>query len=149
MYFFSPFFKEIPIRFHHYNTTISTACSGSIVKRPNNDCNTLFKTSSGVDCLPDEGVNLSDINVVKFLHRLPDVVLVGAGVHDEHKGVVVLNLLHGSLSCQGVLDDVVGVHTAIYTICRKQKCAEKVIIFIYDTKGACQFCVYNTVNPTP
>ena len=37
-------------------------------------------------------------------------MLVCLDVTDEDKGVVVLNLLHGRLSGQGVLDDVVGIH---------------------------------------
>ena len=31
-------------------------------------------------------------------------MLAGTRIHDEHKGVVILNLLHGTLSCQGELD---------------------------------------------
>ena len=31
-------------------------------------------------------------------------------VADEDEGVVVLNLLHGGLSGEGMLDDVVGIH---------------------------------------
>jgi len=38
------------------------------------------------------------------------VVLVGAQVCEEDQGVVVLDLLHGRLGGQRVLDDVVGVH---------------------------------------
>ena len=37
-------------------------------------------------------------------------MLVGLDVTDEDEGVVVLNLLHGRLSGERVLDDVVGVH---------------------------------------
>ena len=37
-------------------------------------------------------------------------MFVSFDVADEDKGVVVLNLLHGRLSGQGVLDDVVGIH---------------------------------------
>ena len=31
-------------------------------------------------------------------------------VADEDEGVVILNLLHGRLGGQGVLDDAVGIH---------------------------------------
>ena len=37
-------------------------------------------------------------------------MLVCLDVTDEDKGVVVLNLLHGRLSGQGVLNDVVSIH---------------------------------------
>ena len=37
-------------------------------------------------------------------------MLVGLDVADEDKGVVVLDLLHGRLGGQRVLDDVVGIH---------------------------------------
>lgn len=34
-----------------------------------------------------------------------DLVLVRLDIHDEHQRVVVLDLLHGGLCCQGELDD--------------------------------------------
>ena len=37
-------------------------------------------------------------------------MFVSFDVADEDKGVVVLDLLHGGLSGEGVLDDVVSVH---------------------------------------
>ncbi len=37
-------------------------------------------------------------------------MLVGLEVAHEDQGVVVLDLLHGGLGRQGVLDDVVSVH---------------------------------------
>ena len=37
-------------------------------------------------------------------------MLVGLDVADEDQGVVILNLLHGRLSREGVLDDVVSIH---------------------------------------
>lgn len=37
-------------------------------------------------------------------------MLVGLNVADEHQSVVVLNLLHGGLSGQRVLDDGVSIH---------------------------------------
>ena len=45
----------------------------------------------------DECVDLCHINVVEILDRGLDLVLVGALVNNEHKRVVVLNLLHGRL----------------------------------------------------
>lgn len=37
-------------------------------------------------------------------------MLVGLDITDEYQGVVVLDLLHGRLSGQRVLDDVVSIH---------------------------------------
>ncbi len=62
--------------------------------------------------LPDESVDLADLDVVKFLHSTLDLVLVGLDVRDEDEGVVVFDLLHRGLGRQRVLYDVVSVHTA-------------------------------------
>lgn len=62
-------------------------------------------TQPGLRLVPDECVDFGDVNVVQLLDRVFDLVLVGLDVHDEHKCVVVLNLLHGGLCCQGELDD--------------------------------------------
>ena len=62
--------------------------------------------------LPDEGVDLGDVDIVQLLDGSLDLVLVGLDVADEDKGVVVLDLLHSRLGRQGVLDDVVRVHPA-------------------------------------
>ena len=59
---------------------------------------------------PDEGIDLGDVDVVQLLDGGLDLVLVGLDVADEDQGVVVLDLLHGGLGRQGVLDDVVSVH---------------------------------------
>ena len=40
------------------------------------------------------------------------LVFVGFGVNNKDQGVVVLNLLHGRLGGQGMLDDIVSVHPA-------------------------------------
>ena len=55
--------------------------------------------------LPDESVDFGDVNVIQLLDSVFDLVLVCLDVHNEHKCVVVLNLLHGGLCCQGELDD--------------------------------------------
>ena len=62
--------------------------------------------------LPDEGVDLGDVDVVQLLDRGLDLVLVRLDVADEDERVVVLDLLHRRLGRQGVLDDVVRVHPA-------------------------------------
>ena len=56
---------------------------------------------------PDEGVDLNGVNVIELLEGLLDLGLVGLGVDNEDKGVVLLNLLHGTLSVQRVNDDLV------------------------------------------
>jgi len=58
----------------------------------------------------DEHVDLGHLDVVELAHCGTHVVLVGAQVCEEDQGVVVLDLLHGRLGGQRVLDDVVGVH---------------------------------------
>ena len=53
---------------------------------------------------PDQGVDLGGLDVVELLDGVLDVPLVGLQVDDENKGVVVLNLLHGTLSVERVVD---------------------------------------------
>ena len=57
--------------------------------------------------IPDKGVDLDGVNVVKLLKSLLDLALVGLDVDDEDEGVVLLNLLHGALSVERVDDDLV------------------------------------------
>merc|ERR1712038_1483721 len=54
---------------------------------------------------PDQGVDLGDVDLVKLLDGLLDLILVALGVNDEDQGVVVFDLLHGGLGGQGELDD--------------------------------------------
>ena len=54
--------------------------------------------------------HLGDVDVVQLLDSRLDLVLVGLDVADEDQGVVILDLLHGGLGGERVLDDVVGVH---------------------------------------
>merc|ERR1719479_331908 len=63
-----------------------------------------------VSSWPDQCVHFGNIDVVQLLDGCLDLVLVGLDVTDEDQGVVVLNLLHGGLSGQRVLDDGVGIH---------------------------------------
>ena len=58
----------------------------------------------------DQCVHFGHIDVVQLLDGSLDLVLVGLDVTDEDQGVVVLDLLHGGLGGQRVLDDGVGVH---------------------------------------
>lgn len=60
---------------------------------------------TGSRLLPDECVDFGDVDVVQLLDSVLDLMLVCLDVHNEHKCVVVLNLLHGGLCCQGELDD--------------------------------------------
>ena len=47
--------------------------------------------------LPDQGVDLGHLDTVQLLNSGLDLGLVGTLVHNEHKGVVIFNLLHGGL----------------------------------------------------
>lgn len=60
---------------------------------------------SPIKFLPDESVDFGNINVIQLLDSVLDLMFVCLDVHDKHKGVVVLNLFHGGLCCQGELDD--------------------------------------------
>lgn len=63
--------------------------------------------------IPDEGVDLDGVDVVKLLQGLLDLSLVGLDVDDEDKGVVLLDLLHGALGVQWVDDDLVLIETGL------------------------------------
>merc|ERR1719375_2768992 len=54
----------------------------------------------------DERVDLLALDVVHLLHGAADLGLVRADVHDEHERVVLLNLLHGRLGGERVLEDL-------------------------------------------
>lgn len=57
----------------------------------------------------DKGVDLLDLDGVKFLDGLLDGGLAGSAVNDEDKGVVVFNGLDSGLSSAGELDNGVFV----------------------------------------
>ena len=65
------------------------------------------------ESLPDQCVDLADLDVIQLLDSRLDLVFVGFQVSDKDQSVVVLNLLHSGLSCQGMLDDVMSVHAKI------------------------------------
>ena len=68
----------------------------------------------GLECpLPDESVDPGHVDVVQLLDGRLDLVLVRLEVDQEDQGVVVFDLLHRRLSGQGMLDDVVSVHSKI------------------------------------
>lgn len=58
----------------------------------------------------DEGVDLGGLNIVELLDSVLDVALVGTEVDNEDEGVVVLDLLHGRLGVERVLDSAELVH---------------------------------------
>jgi len=58
---------------------------------------------------PDESVDFLGLNIIKAGYGFLDLLLVGTDVHDKHEGIVVLNLLHGRLSGERVLDDIKGI----------------------------------------
>lgn len=53
---------------------------------------------------------LRDVDIIQLLDSRLDLMLVCLDVTDEDEGVVILDLLHGRLGGERVLDDVVGVH---------------------------------------
>lgn len=55
--------------------------------------------------LPDKGVDLGHFDIVQLLDGRLDLRLVGSQVSDEHKSVVVFDLLHGRLSGQWIFND--------------------------------------------
>jgi hypothetical protein len=50
---------------------------------------------------PDECVNLGSLDIIQLLDGIFYLPLVRSDVNDEHKGVVLLNLLHRRLRVQG------------------------------------------------
>merc|ERR1712088_1019023 len=54
---------------------------------------------------PDQSVDFSNLDLVKLLDSLLDLVLVAFRVNNKDQGVVVLDLFHGGLGGQGELDD--------------------------------------------
>ena len=56
---------------------------------------------------PDQGVDLGAVDLVHALDSGLDLALVGQLVHDEHEGVVLLDLLHGRLGGQREPHDAV------------------------------------------
>jgi hypothetical protein len=62
-----------------------------------------------IQSIPDQSVDLDSVNIVQLLKSLLDLSLVGLNIHDEDKGVVLLNLLHGALSVERVDDDILGI----------------------------------------
>lgn len=61
--------------------------------------------------IPNESVDFDGFNVVKLLKSQLDLSLVRFGVHNENKGVVLLDLLHRTLGVQRVENNLVGVKT--------------------------------------
>lgn len=57
--------------------------------------------------IPDQGVDLDGVDVIELLEGSLDLGLVGLDVDNEDEGVVLLDLLHGTLSVERVDDDLV------------------------------------------
>jgi hypothetical protein len=78
-------------------------------------CNILAKFSftRRYKCVPDEGVDLNGIDIIKLLQGILNLSLVGQSVNNEHQSVVLLDLLHGALSVERVDDDLVGIETRL------------------------------------
>ena len=65
------------------------------------------------ESLPDQCIDLADLDVIQLLDSRLDLMFVGFQVSDKDQSVVVFNLLHSWLSCQGMLDDVMSVHAEV------------------------------------
>lgn len=63
--------------------------------------------------IPDKGVDLDGVNIVKLLKSLLDLALVGLDVDNEDEGVVLLNLLHRALGVERVDDDLVLIQAGL------------------------------------
>lgn len=78
-----------------------------LVKRP---CRPSWNWKSNI---PDKSVDLLGINVVELLEGTLDLSLVGLDINDEDESVVLLNLLHGTLSVERVDDDLVRIEAGL------------------------------------
>ena len=63
--------------------------------------------------IPDEGVELDGLDIVKSLESGLDLPLVGLDVDNEDKGVVLLDHLHGALGVERVDDDLGGIEARL------------------------------------
>jgi hypothetical protein len=63
--------------------------------------------------IPDEGVDLDGVDIIKLLQSLLDLSLVGLNVYNENQCVVLFDLLHGTLSVERVDDDLVLIETRL------------------------------------
>jgi hypothetical protein len=63
--------------------------------------------------IPDKGIDLDGIDIIELLQCLLDLSLIGLDINDENKGVVLLNLLHRTLSIERVDDNLVLIETGL------------------------------------
>lgn len=61
--------------------------------------------------IPDKCVDFGYINIVQLLDGTLNLWFVGFLVNDEDQGIVILDFLHGRLSCQWEFDNGELVHT--------------------------------------
>ena len=59
--------------------------------------------------IPDQCVDLDSVKVIQLLQSILDLSLVCLHVDNENEGVLLFNLLHGTLGIEWVNDDLVGV----------------------------------------
>ena len=62
---------------------------------------------------PNQRVNLHAIHIVQFLQRLLDLPLVCLDIANEHKCIILLNLLHCALRIERVDDHFVMVEAGL------------------------------------
>lgn len=63
--------------------------------------------------IPDQGVDLDGVDVIELLKSLLDLGLVGLDIDDEDEGVLLLDLLQGTLGVERVDDDLVLIETGL------------------------------------
>jgi len=63
--------------------------------------------------LPDQGVDLDGVNVIELLKGQLDLGLVGLDIDDEDEGVLLLDLLQGTLGVERVDDDLVLIEAGL------------------------------------
>ncbi len=63
--------------------------------------------------LPDQGVDLDGVDVIELLQGLLDLGLVGLDIDDEDEGVLLLDLLQGTLGVERVDDDLVLIEAGL------------------------------------
>jgi len=61
----------------------------------------------------DQGVDLDGVDVIELLKSLLDLGLVGLDIDDEDEGVLLLDLLQGTLGVERVDDDLVLIETGL------------------------------------
>jgi hypothetical protein len=68
------------------------------------------KSISSQKVLPDQSINLGNLDVIQLLDSILDLSLVSQKIDYENKGIVVFDLFHSRFGSQWRFDDAVLVH---------------------------------------